>query len=112
MAEKVKDDKEQTQVMGEIRTIGSTELGDSPKEKDRKQQEKIEAAVRENYRKSFVRTFKTQLLQVKQEVDQGKTFEDILKDINDKKSNMTRSARDFCTTFKGESIMDYIKDLA
>ena len=100
--------------MGEVRTIGSKEVGESPEEKAQREQEhreKIQEEAKKKARLAVVKTFQTQLLQIKAELAQNKTIDDILTEINEKKSRMSRTTRDFCLNFEKDAILGLIKDL-
>ena len=100
--------------VGEIRNIGSTEVGESPEEKAQREQElndKVQAEAKRKARLAVVKAFQTQLLQVKAELAQNKTLDGVLKEIEEKKSRMSRSTRDFCVNFEKDAILGLIKDL-
>jgi anaerobic ribonucleoside-triphosphate reductase len=105
---KVKND------IGEVRNIGSKEVGESPEEKAQKEQEtneKVQEEAKKKARLAVVKTFQTQLLQIKAELAQNKTIDDILTEINEKKSRMSRTTRDFCLNFEKDAILGLVKDL-
>lgn len=105
--EKVQDE------LGEIRNIGSKEVGESPEEKAQKEQErkdKIEAEAKKKAKLAIFKTFQTQLSQIKDEIGKGKTLDDVINEINEKKSTVSRSTRDFCLNFEKDAILGYIKE--
>lgn len=107
-------EKVNEQSLGEVRTIGSKEVGSTPEEKAQREEELNEAIKEQATKKArlaLIKTFKTQLLQIKSELDNGKTFDDVLNEINEKKSRLSRSTRDFCLNFKKEAILGFLKDL-
>ena len=104
--------------IGEVRTIGSKEVGESPEERaareDELKQQKIEETkqkAKEIAEKMVKKQFRTMFLQVYNEVqNKGKTLEEVIEEINQKKSNMTRSARDFVLNFEPDRIKQWIED--
>ena len=104
--------------IGEVRTIGSKEVGESPEEKAAREEElkqqKIEEAqkkAKEIAEKMVKKQFRTMFLQVYDEVqNHGKTVEDVIEEVNQKKSRMTRSARDFVLNFEPDRIKQWIED--
>ena len=100
--------------IGEVRVIGSKEVGKSPEERLQQEEElneRLREAAQKKARITVVKTFKTQLLQIKNELDSGKTIDDVLNEINEKLSKMSRMTRDFCMNFKKDAILSLIKDL-
>ena len=95
---------------GTVRTIGSKEVGMTPEEKAQKEEE-LNQVIQRKARFTVVKTFKTQLLQIREELNKGKTMDDILTEINEKKSRMSRTTRDLCLNFKSEAVVDLVKDL-
>ena len=113
MENSIKVEKVQEEVqeaVGEIRTIGSKEVGESPEEKAQKEEE-LNQEIQRKARFTVVKTFKTQLLQIREELNKGKTMDDILTEINEKKSRMSRTTRDLCLNFKPDAVVDLVKDL-
>lgn len=116
MEKSIKVEKVQEEVqesVGEIRTIGSKEVGESPEEKAQKEQErkdKIEAEAKKKAKLAVFKAFQTQLSQIRDELAKGKTLDDIINEINEKKSGMSRSTRDFCLNFEKDAILGYIKE--
>lgn len=107
--EKIKEQKG-----GEMRTIGSKEVGLSPEEKEQQEaelKEKFNEYAKKKAHEAVIKTFKTQLLQVMGELNKGKTIDDVLKEINEKKSTLSRSTRDFCVNFKPEIILGLIEEI-
>ena len=116
MEKSIKVEKVQEEVqkaVGEIRTIGSKEVGESPEEKAQKEQErkdKIEAEAKKKAKLAVFKAFQTQLSQIRDELAKGKTLDDIINEINEKKSTVSRSTRDFCLNFEKDAILGYIKE--
>ena len=99
--------------VGEIRTIGSTEVGETPEEKAQKEQErkdKLEAEAKKKARLAVFKAFQTQLSQIRDELAKGKTLDDVINEINEKKSGMSRTTRDFCLNFEKDAILGFIKE--
>ena len=97
MENSIKVEKAQEE-LGEIRNIGSKEVGESPEEKAQKEQErkdKIEAEAKKKAKLAIFKAFQTQLSQIKDEIGKGKTLDDVINEINEKKSTVSRSTRDF-----------------
>lgn len=112
MENSIKVEKVQEE-LGEIRNIGSKEVGESPEEKAQKEQErkdKIEAEAKKKAKLAIFKAFQTQLSQIKDEIGKGKTLDDVINEINEKKSTVSRSTRDFCLNFEKDAILGYIKD--
>ena len=108
---------EVTEVVNKVRTIGSKEVGQTPEEKAQQEQELKEQKIAEAKQKAkeiaekmVKKQFRTMFLQVYEEILKGKTLEDITEEINQKKSRMTRSARDFVINFEPERIKQWIDD--
>ena len=116
MEKSIKVEKVQEEVqeaVGEIRTIGSKEVGESPEEKAQKEQErkdKIEAEAKKKAKLAVFKAFQTQLSQIRDELARGKTLDDVINEINEKKSTVSRSTRDFCLNFEKDAILGYIKE--
>lgn len=116
MEKSIKVEKVQEEVqeaVGEIRTIGSKEVGESPEEKAQKEQErkdKIEAEAKKKAKLAVFKAFQTQLSQIRDELAKGKTLDDVINEINEKKSTVSRSTRDFCLNFEKDAILGYIKE--
>jgi hypothetical protein len=116
MEKSIKVEKVQEEVqkaVGEIRTIGSKEVGESPEEKAQKEQErkdKIEAEAKKKAKLAVFKAFQTQLSQIRDELAKGKTLDDVINEINEKKSNVSHSTRDFCLNFEKDAILGYIKE--
>jgi hypothetical protein len=116
MEKSIKVEKVQEEVqeaVGEIRNIGSKEVGESPEEKAQKEQErkdKIEAEAKKKAKLAVFKAFQTQLSQIRDELAKGKTFDDVINEINEKKSTVSRSTRDFCFNFEKDAILGYIKE--
>ena len=116
MEKSIKVEKVQEEVqeaVGEIRNIGSKEVGESPEEKAQKEQErkdKIEAEAKKKAKLAVFKAFQTQLSQIRNELAKGKTLDDVINEINEKKSNVSRSTRDFCLNFEKDAILGYIKE--
>ena len=95
------------------RNIGSKEVGESPEEKAQKEQErkdKIEAEAKKKAKLAVFKAFQTQLSQIRDELAKGKTLDDVINEINEKKSTVSRSTRDFCLNFEKDAILGYIKE--
>jgi len=116
MEKSIKVEKVQEEVqeaVGEIRNIGSKEVGESPEEKAQKEQErkdKIEAEAKKKAKLAVFKAFQTQLSQIRNELAKGKTLDDVINEINEKKSTVSRSTRDFCLNFEKDAILGYIKE--
>ena len=116
MEKSIKVEKVQEEVqeaIGEIRNIGSKEVGESPEEKAQKEQErkdKIEAEAKKKAKLAVFKAFQTQLSQIRDELAKGKTLDDVINEINEKKSTVSRSTRDFCLNFEKDAILGYIKE--
>lgn len=105
---------ETSKEQGTVRTIGSKEVGESPEEKEQRIaeiKEKLQEYAKVKARESVIIAFKTPLRQVIQELNKGKTLDDIIAEIKEKKSMMTKSARDFCLNFKPEVILELVEDI-
>ena len=86
----------------DVITIGSKEVKPQKNVSEIDKQKIAEELVKKN--------FKTQFLQVYQECHKNKTLDQIIDEINNKKSNLTRSARDFVLLFNKETIVKWICD--
>lgn len=94
-----------------VRTIGSKEVGETPEETYEKIQikkEQIDKIAKEQAKKQILKMFKTQLLQINSELKSGKSIQDLRKEIEEKKSNMSFSTREFCKNVKEEQILKFV----
>ena len=93
-----------------VRTIGSSEVGGTPQLTEEDVEKMIDKdKVKKYARKQIMLAFKTQIKQVKEELALGKTLDDILAEIKEKKSKLPRVARDFVVNFEQEAINDMIE---
>ena len=93
-----------------IRTIGSTEVGGTQEgvaEED-VMAKLDEVKLKKEVRARMIKTFNTQLIQVEQELKTGKTLDDMLDEIKNKKSKLPKMARDFVENFESKSILEMI----
>lgn len=112
------DDANVIEEVSKVRTIGSKEVGESPEEKAQREEElkeqkiaEAQAKAKEIAEKMVKKQFRTMFLQVYDEIQsKGKTLEDVIEEINQKKSNITRSARDFVLNFEPDRIKQWIED--
>ena len=112
------DEANVVEEVSKVRTIGSKEVGESPEDKAQREEElkeqkiaEAQAKAKEIAEKMVKKQFRTMFLQVYDEIqNKGKTLEDVIEEINQKKSNMTRSARDFVLNFEPDRIKQWIED--
>lgn len=112
------DEANVVEEVSKVRTIGSKEVGESPEEKAQREEElkeqkiaEAQAKAKEIAEKMVKKQFRTMFLQVYDEIqNKGKTLENIIEEVNQKKSNMTRSARDFVLNFEPDRIKQWIED--
>jgi hypothetical protein len=112
------DDAKIVEEISKVRTIGSKEVGESPEEKAQREEElkeqkiaEAQAKAKEIAEKMVKKQFRTMFLQVYDEIqNKGKALEDVIEEIKQKKSNMTRSARDFALNFEPDRIKQWIED--
>ena len=112
------DEANVVEEVSKVRTIGSKEVGESPEEKAQREEElkdqkiaEAQAKAKEIAEKMVKKQFRTMFLQVYDEIqNKGKTLEDVIEEVNQKKSNMTRSARDFVLNFEPDRIKQWIED--
>lgn len=90
-----------------VKTIGSKSLEE---EKEEERNSKLESAVESKVKEMVKKQFKLQFLQVVEKINKGMTLDDIIEEVNQKKSNMTKSARDFVVNFKPEVITEWIEE--
>ena len=98
--------------MSDVVTIGSTQVQGKTEEQKK---EEIQKAAEENAKKIaenvIKKQFRTPFLQVYNEVvNNNKTIEDLLEEVKQKRSRMTKFARDYVTEFKAETIKEWIED--
>lgn len=67
--------------------------------------------IRYQARKMIRHTMLSQFKQVYAKILKGQTLQEIIQEVYDKKSDMTKSARDFVTNFKEEVIQEWIDDI-
>lgn len=112
------DEANVVEEVSKVRTIGSKEVGESPEDKSQREEElkeqkiaEAQAKAKEIAEKMVKKQFRTMFLQVYDEIqNKGKTLEDVIEEVNQKKSNMTRSARDFVLNFEPDRIKQWIED--
>ena len=112
------DEANVVEEVSKVRTIGSKEVGESPEDKAQREEElkeqkiaEAQAKAKEIAEKMVKKQFRTMFLQVYDEIqNKGKTLEDVIEEVNQKKSNMTRSARDFVLNFEPDRIKQWIED--
>lgn len=112
------DEANVVEEVSKVRTIGSKEVGESPEDKAQREEElkeqkiaEAQAKAKEIAEKMVKKQFRTMFLQVYDETqNKGKTLEDVIEEVNQKKSNMTRSARDFVLNFEPDRIKQWIED--
>lgn len=112
------DEANVVEEVSKVRTIGSKEVGESPEDKVQREEElkeqkiaEAQAKAKEIAEKMVKKQFRTMFLQVYDEIqNKGKTLEDVIEEVNQKKSNMTRSARDFVLNFEPDRIKQWIED--
>lgn len=94
--------------MSDVVTIGSTQAKGKTEEQKK---EEIQKAAQAEAERIIRKSVNTQFVQVLAEVKKGKTLDDILKDIEEKKSPLTRSGREFMLSFKKERIQEWIDEI-
>ena len=112
------DEANVVEEVSKVRTIGSKEVGESPEDKAQREEElkeqkiaEAQAKAKEIAEKMVKKQFRTMFLQVYDEIqNKGKTLEDVIEEVNQKKSNMTRSGRDFVLNFEPDRIKQWIED--
>ena len=112
------DEANVVEEVSKVRTIGSKEVGESPEDKAQREEElkeqkiaEAQAKAKEIAEKMVKKQFRTMFLQVYDEIqNKSKTLEDVIEEVNQKKSNMTRSARDFVLNFEPDRIKQWIED--
>lgn len=112
------DEANVVEEVSKVRTIGSKEVGESPEDKAQREEElkeqkiaEAQAKAKEIAEKMVKKQFRTMFLQVYDEIqNKGKTLEDVIEEVNQKKCNMTRSARDFVLNFEPDRIKQWIED--
>lgn len=112
------DEANVVEEVSKVRTIGSKEVGESPEDKAQREEElkeqkiaEAQAKAKEIAEKMVKKQFRTMFLQVYDEIqNKGKTLEDVIEEVNQKNSNMTRSARDFVLNFEPDRIKQWIED--
>jgi len=93
--------------MSDVVTIGSTQAKGKTEEQKK---EEIQKAAQAEAERIIRKSVNTQFVQVLAEVKKGKNLDDILKDIEEKESPLTRSAREFMLSFKKERIQEWIDE--
>ena len=112
------DEANVVEEVSKVRTIGSKEVGESPEDKAQREEElkeqkiaEAQAKAKEIAEKMVKKQFRTMFLQVYDEIqNKGKTLEDVIEEVNQKKCNMTRSVRDFVLNFEPDRIKQWIED--
>ncbi len=97
-----------------VRTIGSKEVGETPEEMDEKIQikkEQLDKIAKEQAKKQILKMFGTQLFQINNEMKKGKSIQNLRKEIDEKKSNMSFSTREFCKNVEEEQILKFVEYL-
>jgi hypothetical protein len=102
----------------DIKTIGSKGVVLSPDNLEldtesltEEEKKKAVANIRKQARKMIRHTFLSQFKQIYKKYKNGQTIDEIIQEVRDKKSDMTKSARDFVTNFKKDVIEEWILDI-
>lgn len=100
--------------MSEVKTIGSKEVVTDEQKQEELKQKRVEEAkeVAKKIAENIVKKqFRTPFLQVYNEViNNNKSVEDLIEDVKQKKSRMTKFARDYVTEFETDRIKQWIED--
>lgn len=100
--------------MSEVKTIGSKEVKTDEQKQEELKQKKAEEAkeVAKKIAENIVKKqFRTPFLQVYNEViNNNKSVEDLVEEVKQKKSRMTKFARDYVTEFDPDRIRQWIDD--
>ena len=97
--------------MSEIKTIGSKEVVTDEEQMKQKKVEEAKKAAKKIAENIVKKQFRTPFLQVYNEVTKNnKTIEDLIEEVNQKKSHMNRSGRDYVTNFEPDRIKEWIED--
>lgn len=100
--------------MSEVKTIGSKEVKtDEQKQEELKQKkaEEVKEVAKKIAENLIKKQFRTPFLQVYNEViNNKKSVEDLIEEVKQKKSKMTKFARDYVTEFEADRIKQWIED--
>lgn len=86
-----------------LTTIGSKEVNPTQLS-GIMQEEKVNEAIRKQALRAVVKPFRTQLRSINVELNKGRTLEELIQEVNDKKSKLPRSTRDVLTNMTEEGI--------
>lgn len=89
----------------DVITIGSKQTGGETEEQKK---QKMEEAIRKEAELLVKNTFRTPFRQIYEEVKKGKTLSQIGKEIEEKKSNLPKGARDLFLNFKESKLQDWV----
>lgn len=67
-----------------------------------------EITLKEVYNRKLIKKYREPLRQVKRELDNGKTIDNMVREINRKESNLSRTTRDFLSAFENEKIEELL----
>lgn len=93
---------------GLVDNVGNVEVDTSNMTEEEK--ERAVFNIRHQARKMLRHALKTPFLQVYNKTLKGYTLQEIIKEVEEKRSDMTKSARDFVLNFKEEVIQEWIDD--
>ena len=97
--------------MSEIKTIGSKEVVTNEEQMKQKKAEEAKKAAKKIAENIVKKQFRTPFLQVYNEViNNNKSVEDLIEEVKQKKSRMTKFARDYVTEFETDRIKQWIED--
>lgn len=97
--------------MSDVVTIGSKDVTKTDEQIKEQKIKEAQEKAKQIAEQMVKRQFRTPFLQVYNEVTfKGKTVENVIEEVNQKKSNMTKIARDFVVNFETERIKQWIDD--
>jgi hypothetical protein len=101
-----------------VKTIGSKGVVADPTKLEldtsnltEEEKQKAVENIRYQARKIIRQSLSTQFKQVYTKILKGMTLQEVIQEVKDKKSNLTKSARDFVLNFKEEVIQEWIDDI-
>lgn len=95
----------------DVRTIGSQEVQAVSEQEQLEKEEKEREAVQKAARRIIIASLKTQLKQIKVKLDEGMTIEEVVQEVEEKRSNLPANARKVLLDFKPGAINEMVKEI-
>lgn len=85
-----------------LTVIGSKEV--NPTEPTNEREEKVNEFIRQRALQSIVHPFRSPLKKINEELEKGRTIDELVKEVMEKRSKFPRRVRDVLTTFNEDGV--------